>query len=177
MTYKQSILNGYGPQNVCAYCWITNGFSIEYTFSIEQLPLDCNPVLVANAQAAIIYPYVEGGTGKALLLSEFFALTQIDGCTLTCNFGATCGQATDLTAHQTTVTPTAIFTDSTPATWDSASGTAHPFDGLSALDNVVEGHGPSTVCLQCISNNAVTNSPFEKSIVITQTKLDCSPLL
>jgi len=132
-----------------------------FTFTIEQLPLDCNPVLVANAQTVITHPYVTLGTGKALVLSEFFTLSQIDGCILTCNYGATCGAATDLTAYQTTVTPTAIFTEPTTLTWDSAAGTTQPFD-LAALNNVFEGYGPMAVCLSCTSNNAATNSPFQK---------------
>jgi hypothetical protein len=116
-------------------------------------------VLVENAQTAITHSYVEGGTGKALVLSEFFTLTQIDGCILTCNYGDTCGPATALTAA-TTVSSTAIFKEPATLTWDMASGTTHPFDGFSALDNVVEGYGPSSVCLSCTSNNAATKSPF-----------------
>ena len=125
-------------------------------------------MLVANAQTAITHPYVEGGAGYPLILSEFFTLNQIDGCVLTCNYGDTCGAAVALT-HQTTVTPTVIFTEPATLTWDIASGTAHPFDAFSALNNVVEGYGPKAVCLYCTSNNAATSSPFQKSIDITQT--------
>ena len=133
-------------------------------------------MLTANAQTAIIHPYVEGGAGKALILNEFFTLTQIDGCMLVCNYGDTCGPAVALT-HQTTVTPTAIFTEPATLTWDSGSGSAHPFDSFSALNNVIEGYGPVSVCLYCTSNNAATNSPFQKSLDITQTPVDCAALL
>ena len=159
LSYKQNVLIGYGPHSVCVQCKVTNDFIDQYTFSIEQLPLDCNNVLVANAQTFITHPYVEGGSGFNIVLTEFFTLTPIDGCTLVCNYGDTCGAAVALT-HQTTVTPTTIFTEPTTLTWDSGSGTAHPFDTLIALNNVIEGYGPSTVCLYCTSNNAATNSPF-----------------
>ena len=141
-------MEGYGPQSVCVECKVTNDYIDQYTFTIEQLPLDCNLVLVENTKTAITHPYVEGGNGFAIVLAEFFTLTEIDGCTLTCNFGDTCGSATTLTA-QTTTTPaplTPIFTEPTTLTWDSSSGTSHPFD-MSALNNVVEGYGPSPVCL------------------------------
>ena len=95
---------------------------------------------------------------------------------LVCNYGDTCGAATTL-SHQTTVTPTAIFTPPSTLTWDSVSATAHPFDDFLALNNVIEGYGPHSVCLSCTSNNAAINSPFQKSLVITQTILDCAPLL
>ena len=75
------------------------------------------------------------------------------------------------------MTPTAIFTEPATLTWEAGSGTAHPFDAFSALNDVVEGYGPNAVCLSCSVNNAATNSPFEKSIDITQTMLDCNPVL
>ena len=97
MTYSQSFKNGYGPHSVCIQCKVTNDLIDTYTFTIEQLPLDCNSVLVANAQTAITHPYVDGGVGKPLIFSEFFTLNPIDGCVLTCNYGDTCGAAEALT--------------------------------------------------------------------------------
>ena len=175
MSYKQSFKDGFGPHSVCVQCKVTNDLVETYTFSIEQLPLDCNSVLVASTSTSVTHPYVEGGTGYPLVLSEFFTLTPTDGCTLTCNYGDTCGAATALTYQ--TAAPTAIFTEPATLTWDSGSGSAHPFDGFSSLNNVVEGYGPHSVCLYCTSNNAATNSPFQKSLDITQTPVDCAPLL
>ena len=63
LTYKQDVQTGYGPHSVCVQCTATNNELDSFTFSNEQLPLDCIPPLVANAQTAIIYPYVEGSTG------------------------------------------------------------------------------------------------------------------
>ena len=101
-----------------------------------------------------------------LPLSEFFTITAIDGCTLTCNYGDTCGALTTLT-HQTSVSPTAIFTEPSTLTYDSADGGSIPFDTFSMLNDVVEGFGPVNVCLYCTVNNALTNSPFSKTLSIS----------
>ena len=46
---------------------------------------------------------------------------------------------------------------------------------ITAIENVIPGYS-QVVCLQCTSNNAAP-SPFEKTYMITQSPLDCSPLL
>ena len=104
---------------------------------------------------------MNNGLGQAIVLSEFFTLSALDGCTMTCNYGDTCGADTTLTA---TVPPSvAIFTEPSTLVWEQSTGNPMPFDGLSALNNIVAGYGTTTpipICLYCTSNNAATNSPF-----------------
>ena len=108
------------------------------------------------------FPYDFGNTGKTLVLSEFFTYTAIDGCTLTCNYGDTCG------ADQTAAPLTAgTFTVPTTLTYDSGDGGSQPFDTLSAINNVIPGYN-LPICMYCAVNNAVS-SPFTKSLSIIQT--------
>ena len=41
----------------------------------------------------MVFPYVSGGAGYTYDLHTFFDYTPIDGCTLTCTYGATCGSS------------------------------------------------------------------------------------
>lgn len=67
LSYSQSNKDGYAATSICLQCTSTNSefasFVDTFTFTIEQLALVCDTLLVPNAQNSYSYDYVNGGAG------------------------------------------------------------------------------------------------------------------
>lgn len=53
-------------------------------------------ILRSDAPKAITIPYLEGGEDISMNYLNFFDITPIDGCSLGCNYGDTCGKETTI---------------------------------------------------------------------------------
>ena len=115
----------------------------------------------------MVFDYVSGGLGHIYDLHTFFIYTKIDGCTLTCVYGAVCG--TPGIAEANIPDPT-LSSISAPHTNTS------PMQ-VTASNSFIPGYGPVNVCLECSANNALTLSPFQSTISIQQKQLDCTDFL
>ena len=105
-------------------------------------------MIVTNCDNALInlgekieptFAYNNAGTGVTKNINDFFTNNNVAGCTLTCNFGDTCGPSTSVTATGLSVT-----------------NSVDPWE-VTAADNIVAGYTNSIVCMYC-SSTFTTNT-------------------
>ena len=65
VTYNHDFKDGYGPHNICIQCTTTNNAIDTFKFSIEQLPLNCDPILapLTTQPTLFEFDYVSLGVG------------------------------------------------------------------------------------------------------------------
>ena len=115
-------------------------YAIIYCSLILQLAVasSCDSALTPkNTYTQVTNLYVENGPGVLYDMSFFFTDNAVAGCTITCNYGDTCGSQTTLSSSFVSVT-----------------NANSPYQ-IKVLNDQTAGYSAQTVCLYCTSTNSV----------------------